>query len=68
MRENVVAETYKAEDDTSRSEELAAQCRADGKAYGILEQELNEAIDDLIGAGDGLPGYIASAIEAATER
>lgn len=66
VSENVSVDTAEIEEDVSRAETMAAQCRADAKEEGIVDEEFEDAIDDLTG-GDGLEIYIEKAINAAID-
>ena len=66
VRENINPEAYDPEGDTSRSQELADQCRADASAEGISNWELDAAVDDIVGGGSGLAAYIANVMEETT--
>lgn len=67
VRENINAEAYATYADTSRARELAGRCRAEAKEAGISDNDLDTAVDDMWGGGNGLMGFIADAMEAATD-
>ncbi len=67
VRENINAEAYTAYGDDSRARELAERCRSGAKEAGISENDLDAAVDDMWGGGNGLMGFMADAMEAATD-
>ena len=68
VNEHIVAEVYAPEGDDTRASEFAYQCKADARAEGISELEIDAAVEDMIGGGGGLVAFMAEAMEDATDR
>jgi hypothetical protein len=67
VSENVNAGPFAAPGGKSRARELAEQCTDDAKVDGISADDLDAAVKDMIGGGDDLVAFMASAIKSATD-
>ena len=63
ISDRAYVEALALEGDTSKAYELADRCRSDARSNGISDQDLDAAVDYLIGNENGLVECIADAIE-----
>ena len=67
VAEHVSDEGYQPSDDASRAREIANQLRRNAISDGYTDRQIDEAVDDMVGGGNGLVTYISNAMEAATD-